>query len=120
MGIQRFRKLTIWQRSMLFIKQVYIVTKEYPPYERYGLVDQIRRATTAIALNIAEGSGSGSDKEFARFLRIALRSVYETITGLEIGIMLKYGIKADQEKLISEADEIVAMIYPSQLILLRV
>lgn len=55
---------------MEFITHVYSVTAAYPKYELYGVVDQIRRAAVAIALNIAEGSGAGSDKEFARFLRI--------------------------------------------------
>ncbi len=95
---------------MEFITIVYKVTATYPKYELYGLIDQIRRAAVAIALNIAEGSGSGGDKEFCRFLRIALRSLYEVITGIEIAIRLDYGLQSENRKLIEDADEIGAML----------
>ena len=95
---------------MEFISAVYSVTAAYPKTELFGLTDQIRRAAVTIALNIAEGSGSGSDKEFSRFLRIALRSGYEVITGLEIAIRLKYGNEAQNQSLIQDVDELGAMI----------
>lgn len=108
--MHKFRKLMVWQKSMEFITKVYKVTTKYPKYELYGLIDQIRRAAVAIALNIAEGSGSGSDKEFCRFLRISLRSMYEVITGVEIAIRLHYGEEQENNNLIQDADEIGAML----------
>ncbi|MBI5614400.1 four helix bundle protein [Candidatus Gottesmanbacteria bacterium] len=108
--MQKFRKLQVWQKSMDFITHIYIVTKKYPPDELFSITNQIRRAAVSIALNIAEGSGSGSDKEFSRFLRIAIRSGYEVIAGLEIGIRLNYGEKDENEQLILEVNEIGAMI----------
>lgn len=95
---------------MDFITHIYAVTNTYPKQELYSLIDQIRRAAVSIALNIAEGSGAGSDKEFARFLRIAIRSIYEVVTGIEISIRLQYGKQAENESLIREADELGAMI----------
>lgn len=76
----------------------------------YGLISQIRRAAVSIALNIAEGSGNNSGKEFQRYLEIALRSDYEVIACLEIAVRLKYCTKTDFERLTTEGDELAAMI----------
>lgn len=108
--MHKFRQLKIWQKAMQFITLVYKVSATYPKHEQFGLIDQIRRAAVSIALNIAEGSGAGSDKEFIRFLRISFRSLYEVITAAEIAIILNYGAKMDQGQIIKEADEIAAMI----------
>lgn len=107
---QKFRNLQIWKRSVAFVTYIYILTKDYPKEEIYGLVDQIHRAAVSIALNIAEGSGSGSDPEFNRFLKMAKRSCYEVITGLEIAINLKMGSVEKNNTAIDEADELSAMI----------
>jgi four helix bundle protein len=107
---QKFRKLLIWQKAMLFISHIYQYSSEYPKQEMFGLTDQIRRAAVGISLNIAEGSGSGSDKEFARFLRMALRSLYEVMAACEIAQMLKYQKVSDSEKLLIEAEELARMI----------
>ena len=108
--MQKFRKLEVWKKSMDFISLVYEVSRSYPRSELFGLTDQIRRAAISIALNIAEGSGSGGDKEFVRFLQIALRSLYEVIAAGEIAIRLSYGKVEDQQKIIQKADEIGAML----------
>lgn len=75
----KFKRLNVWQKAMDFITQIYALTAKFPVSERFGLTDQLRRAAISIALNIAEGSGSGSDAEYIRFLRIAQRSAYEVI-----------------------------------------
>lgn len=108
--MHKFKKLHVWEKAMNFITHIYAVTAMYPKHEFYGLVDQIRRAAVSIALNIAEGSGSGGDTEFVRFLRISLRSGYEVICGVEVAIRLKYGNAKDNQELIREADELGAML----------
>ena len=108
--MHKFEKLEVWQRSMSFISEIYRVTATFPKQEMFGLIDQLRRAATAIALNIAEGSGAGTDLEFMRFLRISLRSVYEVITALKVADNLNYGNENEINKLLNEADEIGAMI----------
>lgn len=95
---------------MVFVSKVYKITLNYPVEEKYGLTDQIRRASTAIALNIAEGSGCGGDKEFCRFLYIALRSLYEVVTGIEIAINLGYGNEEENINLLKDVDELGAML----------
>ena len=105
-----FRKLKIYQRAVAYTVAIYKISGSFPKEEIYGLTSQIRRAATSISLNIAEGSGSTSKKEFTRFLEIALRSDYEVITCLELAIKLDYCSQEAAEQLISEADEIAAMI----------
>lgn len=105
-----FRNLKIYQRAIDFTVEIYKLSKTFPKEELYGLTSQIRRAVTSISLNIAEGSGNNSEKEFKRFLEIALRSDYEVMTCLEIALRLNYYKRNDFERLITEADEIAAMI----------
>ena len=95
---------------MDFTVAIYKVSKQFPKEELYGLMSQIRRAATSIALNIAEGSGNSSEKEFKRFLEIALRSNYEVMACLEVALRLNYCKREEHKTLIAEADEIAAMI----------
>jgi len=105
-----FRNLKIYQRAINFAVEIYKTSKLFPKYELFGLTSQIRRAATSISLNIAEGSGNKSEKEFQRFLEIALRSDYEVMSTLEIAFRLKYCNKSDFDRLLAESDEIAAMI----------
>jgi four helix bundle protein len=105
-----FRNLKIYQRSVAFAVEIYKITRCFPKKKLYGLTSQIRRAVTSTALNIAEGSGNSSEKEFKRYLEIALRSDYEVMTCLEIALLIGYCNQEDHARLIAEADEIAAMI----------
>jgi len=78
-----FEKLKVWQEAMNLAKMVYNLSKELPKDERFSLVDQLKRAVTSVALNIAEGSGNNK-KVFISFLNIAKRSLYETVTILKL------------------------------------
>ena len=73
-----FKKLNVWQKGHLLTLDIYKITDELPKSELYGLTSQIRRAVSSIPTNIAEGCGRGSDKDFARFLQIAMGSASET------------------------------------------
>ncbi|MBI3761890.1 MAG: four helix bundle protein [Chloroflexi bacterium] len=95
---------------MAFTVAVYRESQGWPAEERFGLISQVRRATSAIPLNIAEGAGSSSDKEFCRFLEIALRSAYEVMTGIEIARGLEFLVNERADAILKEADEIAAMI----------
>lgn len=96
---------------MDFIGKIYKITNKFPPAEMYGLTSQIRRAATSIALNIAEGSGSGSDTEFNRFLSFAHRSNYEVMCALEISKKLEYISEMECEDILKESNELSAMIF---------
>jgi len=75
--VQDFRQLKIWRKSHELTLAVYRATQGFPVAETYGLTSQIRRAAAAIPTNIAEGTGRGSDPDFARFLYIAMGSASE-------------------------------------------
>lgn len=96
---------------MDFIEEIYKITNKFPIKETYGLTSQLRRAALSIALNIAEGSGSGSDNEFNRFLNISLRSSYEVICGIEISNRLDYCSNEMADQLLTRCNELSAMIF---------
>lgn len=73
-----FHSLTVWQKSHQFTLDVYAITRNYPKDETFGLTSQIRRSSSSIATNIAEGCGRGSDADFARFLQMAMGSASES------------------------------------------
>lgn len=83
MTIQTYRDLRVWQLGMDLTVRVYEATREFPKEELYGLTSQIRRASTSIPANIAEGHARGT-KEYQQFLRIAQGSLTELETHLMI------------------------------------
>lgn len=72
-----FKKYDIWKLSHLFTLKIYDTTKFYPKDEIYGIISQMRRASSSIPTNICEGCGRDSDAEFNHFLTIALGSASE-------------------------------------------
>ena len=72
--IKNFKDLRIWQEAILFVEQIYKITKGFPKDEIYGIVNQMRRAAVSIPSNIAEGFMRYHNKEFKQFLFIALAS----------------------------------------------
>ena len=75
--MQDFRNLKVWEKSHNLVLDVYTITKSYPLDEKFGLTNQMRRASMSIPTNIAEGCGRGSDIDFARFVQIAMGSACE-------------------------------------------
>lgn len=82
--MHNFRELNIWKKSLDLSVDVYRITEEFPVVEKYNLISQIVRSAVSIPSNIAEGSGRGTNKDFCRFLNIALGSAYELETQLTI------------------------------------
>lgn len=80
----KFEQLRVWQRALDLTLEVSDLTKSFPEDERFNLTSQIKRATDSIALNIAEGSTGQTNKDFNRFLGIALRSGIEVVACLFI------------------------------------
>ena len=73
-----FRNLKVWEKGHALTLSVYQITAAFPRHEQYGLTSQLRRASSSIPTNIAEGCGRNSEKEFRRFLEIAMGSASET------------------------------------------
>jgi four helix bundle protein len=86
----RFEELVVWQKAMQFVKQCYDASRRFPKAEHFGITSQLRRAATSMPLNIAEGCGARTRKEFAQFLYIALRSEYEVATIIRLAMELGY------------------------------
>jgi four helix bundle protein len=104
--IQTYKDLQIWQRAMDLVRNVYTLTEKLPQHEQYGLTSQIRRCSVAVPSNIAEGSGRGSQKDFAQFLRIARGSLYELDTQL---LLMENLFKESTAKEREEIDELIKM-----------
>jgi len=107
--MHRFKDLEIWKRSRVFSSKIYEVTSKFPDSERFGLTNQLRRASVSIPSNIAEGSSRNSNKDFSRFLEIAIGSAYEIETQLLISKDLNLVSEETLELLISELIEITKM-----------
>ena len=95
-------KLEIWQNAVAVVKEVYLLTKDWPKEERYGLTNQVRRAATSIPANLAEGVGRGTPNETARFAQIALGSLYELDTLLHLASELRFSSETTISKLRDE------------------
>jgi len=84
-----FEKLEVYQKSINFVNEVYLTTRNYPKEEMFGLTSQFRRAAVSISLNIAEGSAK-TKKDFSRFVDMVRGSIFECITILQISEKLNY------------------------------
>jgi four helix bundle protein len=92
-----FYRLEVWKLGMQLVNEVYLITKKFPNEEKFSLTSQIRRAAISVPLNIAEGSAKRTKKDFSSFVRIALGSLMETMTCLEISLTQKYIDRSEYE-----------------------
>ncbi|MFA6533877.1 MAG: four helix bundle protein [Patescibacteria group bacterium] len=108
--IQSYKDLIVWQKGFQLVIAVYRLTKEFPKTELFGLTSQMRRAAVSVASNIAEGYSRRSDKEFNRFLLIAIGSASELETQLlvakELGLSSVDSF-VESEKLIKESMKLI-------------
>jgi four helix bundle protein len=82
--MSNYKKLLVWQETLVLIDEVYDVAMGLPDYETFALSNQLRRAVVSIASNIAEGAGRGTLKDYIHFLYNAKGSAYEVETQLII------------------------------------
>ncbi len=85
-----FEKLEVWNDARELVKMIYLLTKNYPSSELYGLSSQMRRASISISSNISEGSGRAHAKEQAHFYQIAYSSAIELLNELILSKDLNY------------------------------
>lgn len=79
-----FEKLDVWNNARILVKEIYMITGTFPDDERFGITNQIRRASTSITANIAEGMSRQTDKEKSKFINISFSSCIEVINFLII------------------------------------
>ena len=98
--IQNFRDLQIWQLGKEIVLSIYEITKDVPEEEKFGLISQMRRAAVSIPSNIAEGFNRPSNKDYQRFLSVALGSCAELETQIEICFSLGFIDEPSKDNLI--------------------
>lgn len=107
--IRTHRDLLVWQKSMLLVTEIYRKSQQFPTQEQYGLTSQIRRASVSIPSNIAEGFGRQSTGDYIRFLNIAIGSLFEVQTQIEIAFNLSFISESDFTVIFESTREIDRM-----------
>jgi four helix bundle protein len=109
--MHNFKELIVWQKARSIVKDIYLLTKKYPKEELFGLTQQIRRAAVSIPSNIAEGSGRGTNVDFARFLDIANGSACEVETQLYLSLDLEYISQTEFDDVNNKLQDIEKLIF---------
>ena len=98
--------LTVWQKAMSLVVEIYELTSSLPDDERFGLTSQMRRAAVSVPSNIAEGFERGGDREFLQFLAIAKGSCGEVRAQLYVALDQDYLSEGQFNMLRDHATEI--------------
>jgi four helix bundle protein len=88
--VNGFESLHVWQKSQDLAVEVYAVLKLFPKYEEFGLSSQLRRASSSISANIAEGYGRSTTNDKIHFMNIAYGSLLETKNFVYLAERLEY------------------------------
>ena len=105
-----YRRLEVWKLSTQLAVAVYRATEQFPPWERFGLTAQLRRAVISVSSNIAEGSGRGSQPELRRFISIARGSLHEVSSQLCVARELHLLADANWGEIDAQIDRISRML----------
>ena len=108
--MQDFRELKVWQKAHGLTLAVYRLTAAFPRAEMYGLTSQLRRSSSSVPANLAEGRGRGGDGEFARFCSIAMGSAAETEYHLLLAKDLNLIKPEEYKKVAEQATEVKRML----------
>jgi len=108
--MKTFRDLLIWQKAMKLVTSCYSISCSFPKEEQFGLTSQIRRCSVSIPSNISEGYGRGTNKDYHRFLKISLGSLFEFQTQIEIAYNLQYIKEENFNQLYEDSRELERML----------
>ena len=108
--MQNDKDLKVWEKCHQFALEIYRVTEGFPRQEMYGLTNQLRRAASSIAANIADGCGRKTKPDFANFLNMSLGSSNEAEYFVLLARDLKYITDTDYEIFSKLVNEIKAML----------
>lgn len=100
-----YRELRVWRAGMELAKEVYVLTREFPGHEMFGLTGQLRRAVASVPANIAEGHSRDSTKEFLRHLAVARGSLAEVETFLLLAQEFDYAGSQSITAILQKCDE---------------
>ena len=105
-----FRDLEVWQESMTLVEEIYVLSKRFPPEERFGLTSQLRRAAVSIPSNIGEGARRKRRKAFVNHLDIALGSQGEVDVQLELAARLAFCTQSERSVIQQRVERIGRML----------
>ena len=103
--MKNFKELNVWKQGIEIVKMTYQLSKLFPQEEKFSITSQINRAAVSIPANIAEGSSRNSDKDYARFLQIALGSAFE----LQTYLIIIREFKWTPEEQLSKLEELIEL-----------
>ena len=101
-----FENLKIYHLANSFVLEIYELAKKFPKEEIFGLISQTKRAVISVVLNIAEGSGKNTKKDFAKFISQSVGSLVEVKACLILAGKLGYITKNDFKRLLPKLDEL--------------
>lgn len=96
--IKSYKDLIVSQKAIDLAVETYKLTKSFPKEEMYGLTSQVRRAACSVSLNIAEGYGRNTTKNYVNSLYIAEGSLRELESGLILSTKLNFISNSNCEK----------------------
>jgi four helix bundle protein len=102
----RFMDLDIWKDSIILNDQFFDLADAFVDYKSYRIAEQLRAASLSISNNIAEGSGSFSSKDFANYLNIARRSIFETANISFVAYKRHFIDKEKLDQLLNDLDSL--------------
>ena len=105
------KNLIAWQRGMDLVVAIYEATQAFPREETYGLSSQLRRAAISVPSNIAEGACDRSQEQFRNYLSIAIGSLNEINTQLELSYRIGYIDELTHDRLQTMVDECLAVTF---------
>jgi len=100
-----FRKLIVWQEAKILTLKIYKITTAFPQHELYGIVSQLRRSSSSIMANIAEGNNRRTKNDKIRFFTMAQSSLCETDCFLELAYELQYLSKEKYSLLLDQLNK---------------
>lgn len=110
MEVFSYRDLSVWQLAMQLTEAVYAVTRSFPQIELYALANQLQRAAVSIPSNIAEGHARNTTRDYLRFVSIAMGSLAEVETQIELAARLNYLGIEQRDALFTTTDELGRML----------
>jgi len=108
--IRGYRDLDVWKKGIDLCESVYRVTERFPADERFGLTNQMRRASVSVPSNVAEGHCRAHTKEYIQFIHHSRGSLGEIDTQLEIARRLKFLPEPDAAQLFETVDHVQRML----------
>ena len=105
-----FEKLEVWRKSVDFADFVYRLTQAFPAEERFGITNQMRRASVSISSNITEGTSRSSKLDYSRFVELAAGSLFEVVSQAHIAVRRAYLSDENFQSMHASAEELSRML----------